>query len=96
MHMKYVCRFGWEFLQETYLYHVTRQDTRHNFSPLFYMFYLLGDGDYTPLIATLAFIPQVLLCLAVSVLFYRDLPYACALQTLIFVTFNKVCTSQVC
>ncbi|XP_022609808.1 GPI mannosyltransferase 1 isoform X2 [Seriola dumerili] len=47
--------YGWEFLHETYLYHLTRRDIRHNFSPYFYMLYLTAA---------------------------------------IFVSFNKVCTSQ--
>ncbi|XP_041824494.1 GPI mannosyltransferase 1 isoform X2 [Melanotaenia boesemani] len=47
--------YGWQFLYETYFYHLSRRDIRHNFSPYFYMLYLTAA---------------------------------------IFVSFNKVCTSQ--
>lgn len=42
-----------------------------------------------------ALLPQAVLLLAVAmVLGHRDLPGAVAIQTLIFVAFNKVCTGQ--
>lgn len=43
-----------------------------------------------------SFLPQMLLCLLAGVvLARRDLSFAWFVQTMVFVTFNKVCTSQV-
>ncbi|KAI9309325.1 PIG-M-domain-containing protein [Cunninghamella echinulata] len=83
--------YGNEFLHETYLYHVTRQDHRHNFSLWFYQMYLGLEHRWMGL---LAFIPQLLLVTVTGIVFAKDIFFACFIQTFLFVTFNKVCTSQ--
>lgn len=90
--------YGWEFLWETYLYHVIRKDHRHNFSPYFYQIYLSTAEESNPygaLIGVLTFLPQIILLLAIAFKYHRDIGFCTFLQTLTFVAFNKVCTVQV-
>ncbi|KAH9930708.1 glycosyltransferase family 50 protein [Fomitopsis serialis] len=102
--------WGYPFLYESYLYHLHRLDHRHNFSPYFYLIYLTytssttaGDRlDMSLWIRLLrspltSFVPQMVLSLGAGLLFGRrgdDLVFAWFVQTVVFVVFNKVCTSQ--
>ena len=96
--------YGAPFLQHTFFHHLTRIDHRHNFSPYNTLLYLSSAQAANPAtyqtssisFASLAFVPQTLL----STIFIplalakHDLPTTMLAQTMAFVTFNKVCTSQ--
>jgi len=104
--------WGYPFLYESYLYHIHRLDHRHNFSPYFYQTYLsypsldqgLHDSTNSLWIRTLrsplaSFAPQMVLSFGLGLMFGKtneDLPFTWFVQTVVFVIFNKVCTSQVC
>ena len=89
--------YGYEFLYESYLYHVVRSDNRHNFSVYFYYLYLDGAliEKSSKIISLLAFLPQFVALLALSWNTTRKTLYSTIFtQTFIFVMFNKVCTVQ--
>lgn len=101
--------YGEPFVTHTFLHHVSRVDHRHNFSPYNVLLYLAsasagagsgsGSGSGSGIgIESLAFLPQLLLS-TVLIPFVgakKDLAATMLAQTFAFVTFNKVCTSQVC
>jgi phosphatidylinositol glycan class M len=88
--------YGQDFLWHANLYHLTRTDNRHNFSAWFYPMYLAYDAPATRrLLGLVAFLPQVAVLGALSLaLGPVDPPLCLALQTLVFVGFNKVVTAQ--
>ncbi|KAJ7685359.1 glycosyltransferase family 50 protein [Mycena polygramma] len=101
--------WGYPFLYESYLYHIHRLDHRHNFSPYFYLIYLTYPSleGAPPLDLPLwnrilrspltSFVPQMVLALGTGLAFGQrkdDLVFAWFVQTVVFVAFNKVCTSQ--
>ncbi len=84
-----------DYMNEGFMYHLTRKDHRHNFSPYFLPFYLESVQALPSGTNLAAFLPQLLLLMVIGFKFGRKhLPFACFLQTFVFVTFNKVCTSQ--
>lgn len=59
------------------------------------MLYLLQDSWLSSLFGLLAFTPQAVVVLMSSVYLHKDITMCCFVQTFAFVTYNKVCTSQV-
>lgn len=46
------------------------------------------------MVGLFAFIPQLAALISISIKFGRDIPFCTFLLTMVFVTFNKVCTAQ--
>lgn len=88
--------YGFKFLQESLLYHLTRKDARHNFSVYFYMLYLSADQPPDVAQKLLTFLPQLLLLLITSYYYSHksNLPFAMFVQAIIAVMYNPVLTSQ--
>lgn len=90
-----IAMYGEQYIEEAFLYHLTRTDTRHNFSIYFYLLYI-GADFHIPGLSVATFGPQIILLFALGYKFGNcaDVPFAMFTQTVVFVTFNKVVTSQ--
>lgn len=89
--------YGNDYLQHSWLHHVTRLDHRHNFSVYStILYYASANPDLGWHFERWAFLPQLFLSgVALPLAFARrDIARTMFIQTLTFVTFNKVCTSQ--
>lgn len=90
--------YGYNFLYETYIYHVIRKDTRHNFSLFFYIQYLTANVKNVGIWQkVLCILPQLVLILVLSVRYGLNrftLNFSILTQTIVMVTYNSVLTSQ--
>ncbi|GAB2282487.1 hypothetical protein Dimus_017030 [Dionaea muscipula] len=86
--------YGWDFLNEALLYHLTRTDPRHNFSIYFYHIYLQYEHEISVAEKLVSFLPQFAVQLVLIFSFAWDLPFCFLTQTMAFVAFNKVITAQ--
>uniref|UniRef100_A0A183BWW9 GPI alpha-1,4-mannosyltransferase I, catalytic subunit n=1 Tax=Globodera pallida TaxID=36090 RepID=A0A183BWW9_GLOPA len=87
--------YGQPFVHAAFVYHLSRVDIQHNFSPYFLPLYLFVDSPLiTKLIGLIAFVPQIVCISAFALRYSEDLPFCWFLTTFAFVSFNKVCTSQ--
>ncbi|PJF17879.1 hypothetical protein PSACC_02316 [Paramicrosporidium saccamoebae] len=87
--------YGMEYIEQSFLYHLTRRDHRHNYSPYFYLFYTDAVTKLPQFTELAVFIPQIVFFLVAGIKFgKKDLAFACFIITFVFVAFNKVITSQ--
>lgn len=89
--------YGYEFLFETYLYHLFRKDTRHNFSVLFYYSYLTMDQLSFDIVKAVTQFLEFIILFVLSLTFGCDsenLPFGMFCQTVVLVAYNSVLTSQ--
>lgn len=89
--------YGSDYLQHSWLHHLTRIDHRHNFSPYAtVLYYASADPASAPRFESWAFVPQLFLSGVLLPLVFarRDIAKTMFVQTFAFVAFNKVCTSQ--
>lgn len=94
--------YGQDYLNQSILYHLRRKDLQHNFSVCFYLFRLFPKYQEQLSFATFMF--QLIGVLVISTTYssfetnrrtrLRKLSFSLFGSTLLFVSLNKVCTSQ--
>ncbi|XP_014611786.1 PREDICTED: GPI mannosyltransferase 1 [Polistes canadensis] len=88
--------YGYEFLYESFLYHLIRRDAKHNFSVYFYMSYLSSEIEMNTIKKIFILLPQIMLLLSLSYKYSdkSNLPFALFTQAMVIVIYNSVMTSQ--
>lgn len=94
--------YSHDYIEQSFLYHLKRKDLAHNFSFYFYLFRLLPQ--YQEQLSKAAFLIQFLGVLILSLKYssfdtnrrikLRKLSFSLFSSTFLFVSLNKVCTSQ--
>ena len=94
--------YGQQYIESSFLYHLKRKDLQHNFSIYFYLFRILPSHQDS--LNTLALLTQLGGILLISLLYLsldsnrqiklRQLSFSLFATTFLFVSLNKVCTSQ--
>lgn len=95
--------YGIKYIDQSFLYHVNRKDLKHNFSIYFFLYYLFPSHQSA--LRSIAFVPQMLAIFIVSIKYRTDSSVDAAIrlrklffgffcETFLFVSLNKVCTSQ--
>ncbi|XP_024086013.1 GPI mannosyltransferase 1 [Cimex lectularius] len=88
--------YGYEFLYESFLYHLTRIDIRHNYSVYFYLNYLNYGSDPILVNKVITLLPIVVLLLALAYFYStpRHLAFCEMSMAFVLVMFNSVVTCQ--
>lgn len=95
--------YGFRYIEQSFIYHINRKDLQHNFSPYFLLYHLFKE--YNDIISKIAFIPQSISILYIAINFdpsleanpgmrLKLLTFSMFAETFMFVSLNKVCTSQ--
>lgn len=94
--------YGKRYLDEAWFYHIGRKDTQHNFSVYFYLYKLIPSSQHH-ILSLVAFVPQFIsLAWSLRNIFHCEtreemstlLFLVLFMQTFLFVSLNKVITSQ--
>lgn len=90
----YYVQYGWQFVEETYGYHLKRVDNRHNLSAYFYLTYLTMGQAKNYIHEVFKILPMAYLFIVITKKYHSNIRVVLFLMTYVFVLFNRVLTVQ--